>query len=164
MTMTATNQRVSREDLAEQIFEDNEYFEANKYGPHRGGGPYEVLVAEDDDDMRHLVAQALRDEGFRVVEARSGRELLGLIGSRMVKLGGPPLGLIVTDVRMSGATGLEILAGLRERDWSTPVILMTAFGDAKLHAEADRLGALAVFDKPFDVHALRRLLRPWVPR
>lgn len=142
---------------------DDDRGEEDKFGAHRGGHvPAKVLVAEDDDDMRHLVAQALRDEGFRVVEARSGWELLGLIGSAMLERGGNPLDLIITDVRMHGVTGLEVLAGLREHDWSTPVVLMTAFGDPALHAEAGRLGALAVFDKPFDIRALQRLVRPLV--
>jgi FixJ family two-component response regulator len=60
---------------------------------------------------------------------------------------------------MHGVTGLDVLAGLRETDWATPVILLTAFGDAELHAEAHRLGALAVFDKPFDFRDLRKLAR-----
>jgi DNA-binding NtrC family response regulator len=123
--------------------------------------PAEVLVAEDDDDMRRLVVQALRAEGFHVVSASSGWELLKHIGSRMLARDGRPIGLIVTDVRMHGVTGLEILAGLRENDWSTPLILMTAFGDAELHAEAERLGALAVLDKPFELAALRELVRRW---
>lgn len=142
-----------------------EHFAEEKYGAHRGQRtPVEVLVAEDDDDMRRLVVQALCDEGFNVLAARSGSELLEHIGNRMLAREGQPLDLIVTDVRMGGVTGLEVLAGLREHDWSTPVILMTAFGDAELHAEAKRLGVVAVLDKPFDLDALRSLVRPWMRR
>jgi len=125
------------------------------------GSPARVLVAEDDDDMRRLVVRALREEGFDVVDVRSGWELLDYVGLQ-IELhgrGGPPPDLIVSDVRMDGVTGLEVLAGLREASWSTPVILITAFGDAELHAEARRLGALAVFDKPFDLRDLRKLAR-----
>lgn len=124
--------------------------------------PTEVLVAEDDEDMRRLVVNSLCDEGFRVVSASSGWKLLEQIASRIRARDGRPLDLIITDVRMHGVTGLEVLAGLREHDWSTPVVLMTAFGDPALHAEAGRLGALAVFDKPFDIRALQRLVRPLV--
>jgi DNA-binding NtrC family response regulator len=160
--MTTKKSAASREDLAEEIFEENRYFEEQKYGVHRGGGSHEILVAEDDDDMRGLVADALRADGFAVVEARSGTELRNLIWSRM-RGGSRPVGLlIVTDVRMQGATGLELLAELRERDWSTPIVLMTGFGDARVHAEAEKLGALAVFDKPFDIRDLQRLVRPWL--
>lgn len=123
--------------------------------------PTEVLVAEDDEDMRRLVVNSLCDEGFRVVSASSGWKLLEQIASRIRARDGRPLDLIITDVRMPGVTGLEILAGLRENDWATPVILMTAFGDAELHAEAQRLGAVAVLEKPFELDTLRRLVRAW---
>jgi DNA-binding NtrC family response regulator len=63
--------------------------------------------------------------------------------------------LIISDVRMPGVSGLDVLATLRREDWSTPVILMTAFGDLETRAEARRLGAKALFDKPFDVDDLR---------
>lgn len=59
---------------------------------------------------------------------------------------------------MPGKSGLEVLAGLRQSDWSTPVILITAFGDEWTHAEAQRLGATSI-DKPFDLHDLRLLAR-----
>ena len=52
-------------------------------------------------------------------------------------------------------TGLDVVAGLRRAEWITPVIIITAFGDEATHAEAQRLGAAAVFDKPFDVNDLR---------
>jgi FixJ family two-component response regulator len=60
---------------------------------------------------------------------------------------------------MPGLTGLEVLAGLRKRDQSTPVILITAFGDEQTHAEAKRLGATAVIDKPFDTADLLTAVR-----
>ena len=122
--------------------------------------PVHALVAEDDDDMRRLVVGALRAEGLDVVALRNGEELLNYMESRV--LGGrrdPPIGLVISDVRMHGVTGLEILAALRAFGWTTPVILITAFGDAGLHAEARRLGALAVLDKPFDLRDLRRLVQ-----
>jgi DNA-binding NtrC family response regulator len=118
-----------------------------------------VILAEDDDDMRNLVARVLRDEGFEVSAARDGVELLDRIADRLISRNGQGLDLIVTDVRMPGVGGLEVLAGIRQHDWSIPVILMTAFGDADLHAEAARLGALAVVDKPIDLDALRTLVR-----
>lgn len=122
--------------------------------------PARVLLAEDDDDMRGLVASALREEGFEVTGVRSGNELLECVGSMVLSTDGDvPLDLIVSDVRMPGKTGLEVLAGLRRSDWSTPVILITAFGDERTHSEAMRLGAVAALDKPFDIHELRALAR-----
>ena len=71
--------------------------------------------------------------------------------------------LVITDVRMPGPSGVEMLEWLRGVVWSIPVIVITAFGDPVLHAEARRLGALAVLDKPFDVNELLALVRHNAP-
>lgn len=64
---------------------------------------------------------------------------------------------------MPGCGGLEVLARMRRVEWSTPVILITAFGDAETHTEACRLGAARVLDKPFDVDELCLAARAIVP-
>ncbi len=118
--------------------------------------PQRVLLAEDDERMRRLVANALRDDGFDVIEARHGAEFLEWVGFLLLHpRAGRPVDLIITDLRMPFETGVEILVGLGRAASITPVILMTAFGDETTHAEARRLGANAVFDKPFDVNDLR---------
>jgi DNA-binding response OmpR family regulator len=66
--------------------------------------------------------------------------------------------LIVSDLRMPVCSGLDIVKGLREAHWNTPVILMTAFGDDETRARADKLGAL-LFDKPFQMNVLRLVVR-----
>jgi two-component system response regulator (stage 0 sporulation protein F) len=55
---------------------------------------------------------------------------------------------------MPGLTGLEILAALRQAHWPTAVVLMTAYADRETREEASRLGANALFTKPFDVDDL----------
>lgn len=115
-----------------------------------------VLLAEDDARMRRLLAAALRLDGFEVVEAKDGAEFLESIGSLILHpRDGRVVDLVITDVRMPFTTGLDVVAGLRRAEWITPVIIITAFGDEATHAEAQRLGAAAVFDKPFDVNDLR---------
>ena len=115
-----------------------------------------VLLAEDDARMRRLLAAALRLDGFEVVEAKDGAELLEGIGNLILHpRDGRVVDLVITDVRMPFTTGLDVVAGLRRAEWITPVIVITAFGDEATHAEAQRLGAVAVFDKPFDVNELR---------
>ena len=59
---------------------------------------------------------------------------------------------------MPGHSGLEMLAALRREGWTTPVVLITAFGDRWVHDQARQLGAAAVLDKPFDIDALRAVL------
>jgi DNA-binding response OmpR family regulator len=115
-----------------------------------------VIVAEDDYTLRGLIASVLRSEGYETVEARDGVELLARIEEALVSRGERADSfLIVTDVCMPGVSGLDVLAILRCAHATTPVILITAFGDRETYAEARELGASAVFDKPFDVDRLR---------
>jgi DNA-binding response OmpR family regulator len=118
--------------------------------------PARILLAEDDRELRCLLATELRKEGFTVEEAGSGFDLLELLGESTVR--NQTFDLIVTDIRMPGLTGLSLVEGLRNGitpgTSGTPVILITAFGDEETHAEANRLGA-AIFDKPFDLDAFR---------
>ncbi len=115
-----------------------------------------VLLAEDDPAFRRLLASALRADGFDVLEAATGEELGALIASHVLNSEEElPIDLIISDVRMPRASGLEVIVGLRNLDWATPIILMTAFSDDTLHMEARRLGVGAVFDKPFDLEDMR---------
>jgi DNA-binding response OmpR family regulator len=119
-----------------------------------------VLLADDDDEMRRLLADALRLDGHEVVEARDGTGLMSLVGSETFPTAaGRPAGVIVSDVRMPGATGLDVLREVRRRAPMTPMVLITAFGDAEFRAEAHRLGADAVLDKPIDLHHLLEVVR-----
>jgi CheY-like chemotaxis protein len=114
-----------------------------------------VIVAEDETDVRQLVAVALRGIGYEIFEARTGAELLDELGDGLLlgDLGARP-DIIISDVRMPGLTGMEILAGLRQAEWCTPIVLMTAYADAETRELARRLGADAFFEKPFDIDDL----------
>lgn len=115
--------------------------------------PARVLLAEDDPDMRRLLAEELRRDGYEVLEAKDGKEMeLRLKSVRHCPLKAPDV--IIMDVRMPGHSGLEILAALRQAQWTTPVVLITGFPDPSLIASAHALQA-EVFGKPFDIDALR---------
>jgi DNA-binding response OmpR family regulator len=118
-----------------------------------------VLVADDDVEMRHLVAESLRRDDYDVVEESDGGRLLVRVASvySFDRLN-DPFDLIVSDIRMPVCSGLAILKGLREARWTTPVILMTAFGDDETRERAEKLGAL-LFDKPFKMDVLRLVVR-----
>ena len=106
--------------------------------------------------MRHLMASALRKDGYEIIEAKNGDQLFDLLMTQLRRpVATRPVELIISDLRMPGLTGLEVLAQLRESDWATPFILITAFGGAEVHDRALREGAAAVFDKPFDMDDLR---------
>lgn len=106
--------------------------------------------------MRALLVAALHRDHYDVVEVRDGWELLEyLTVKRLRREGDCNVDLVISDLRMPGFSGLNVLAGLRCADEFIPFILITAFGDPSTHREAHRLGAAAVFDKPFDLDALR---------
>jgi CheY-like chemotaxis protein len=115
--------------------------------------PPRVLVAEDDPEMRRLVVEALQRDGFDVIEACDGGRLLVRITSAYAHPEAQ-VDLIISDIRMPICTGLQILKGLRDARWTTPVILMTAFSDEGVRANANALDAV-LFDKPFAIDDLR---------
>jgi DNA-binding response OmpR family regulator len=113
-----------------------------------------VLVADDDEDMRALVASVLRADGYVVVEASDGAELL----SRLEAAFGDPAArpdVVLTDIMMPKLSGLGVLGALRKAQVDFPVLLMTALEDDEVHVVARRLGALGVLCKPFDMDDLR---------
>jgi len=122
-----------------------------------------ILVADDDDEMRSLLSALFRSDGFTVSEAKDGQELLSMLTAKTAPDGTPIApDLVVTDVQMPGATGIRVLSHVRRAHPTVPVILITAFGSAELHAQAKRLGAATVLDKPFDVAELRKLVQRYL--
>lgn len=116
--------------------------------------PPHVLVAEDDDDLRALLTQAFRRRGYETTECVDGPDLVSKLGTDVL-FGSPArLDLVVSDIRMPGATALEILETMRECEGVPPVILITAFPSEQTQAGARRLGVAAVLDKPFEIEAL----------
>jgi len=110
-----------------------------------------VLIAEDHDEFRRLLAESFRSQGYLVTECRHGMELIGQLRCLESSPTANEFDLIISDIRMPGVTGLSVLAGLREFKNVPPVILITAYGDDQTHAEAERLGAAAMIDKPFEI-------------
>lgn len=119
-----------------------------------------VLVAEDSEDTRAVVAAILRDDGFDVVEARSGTELLNRLG-----VGDAPpapeeaIDLVISDVRMPTLNGIEALARVRQADLSVPFILMSAYGGRGAQQRARELRAVMFLKKPFSLFELRDAVR-----
>jgi DNA-binding response OmpR family regulator len=113
-----------------------------------------VLLAEDDDEMRALLAAALRKDGYEVTACGNGINLLGHISAGLHGRRSGSYDLVVSDIRMPGLTALEVFEDLRGHSTPPPLILITAFGDERTHAQAGRLGARAVLDKPFQIDRL----------
>lgn len=125
--------------------------------------PATVLLAEDDDELRRLIGGKLRRLGYVVIEARDGDRLRALVRALLQSDHSDPPELVITDVRMPGMSGLEVLRALREHDWYTPVILMTGFGSPSVESAASELGATVVLAKPVPIDELERRVLELVP-
>lgn len=110
-----------------------------------------VLIVEDDSEMRSLLRDELWGEGYQLKEARDGEEAL-----RVVQDSTPDL--ILSDLKMPGG-GVEYVSRLRRSAPNCPLVLMTAFGDAKLRADVLESGATAYFDKPVHVSELKATIK-----
>ena len=120
-------------------------------------GPF-VMIAEDDAELRSLLADTLVEDGCVVRTAADGRELLAMLSA--VSRGELRMpSLIVMDVRMPRCSGMDVLTALRLAEWEVPVVIITGFGDGELHATAGTLGATIVLDKPFELDTLRGVVR-----
>jgi DNA-binding response OmpR family regulator len=116
-----------------------------------------ILVAEDDDEMRSLLASCLSKDGHEVVQAADGEELVDIVTRSLQNA--LPIDLVISDVRMPGLNGFEAVEWLRALGCRAPVILITAFGDRRTHLDGVRLGVVRVLDKPFELDELRTLAR-----
>ncbi len=109
------------------------------------------MIAEDDVEMRKLIKRALEHQGYAVTECGDGYELFARLLALVETGQGLEQDLIISDIRMPGWTGIELLEEFNKKTGCPPVVLITAFGDQKIHDEAKRLGVAAVFDKPFEI-------------
>ncbi len=122
-----------------------------------------VLVADDDDELRALVVETLRSDGYVVVEARDGEEVLSLLAETLGDPAARP-DVLVVDVRMPRLSGFGVLEELRRARVRLPVVMMTGFAPESVEIVARRLGAAGVLRKPFDVDDLRTAVMNAKPR
>ncbi|MCA8974087.1 MAG: response regulator [Planctomycetes bacterium] len=124
-----------------------------------------ILLAEDNGEMRQLLAGQLRLAGYEVVECRDGEQLVERLASTFLPTRNRHgFDLVVSDIRMPGFSGLEVLDGLHDCEDFPPMILITAFGDQATHARARLLGAAATLDKPFRIPELLAIVQRQIER
>jgi len=111
-------------------------------------GATRVLVAEDDRVARDLLCEILRGEGYQVEAVDDG-------AGAVERAQEDRYDLVVSDVRMERSGGLDVLAAFTSKATSTPVILITAFGDVAGAMEAIQRGAYDYVSKPFNIEELR---------
>ena len=111
-----------------------------------------VMVVDDESSIRSAVEQWLSLSGFDVQLFSRADECLAQLPKHFA-------GVILSDVRMPGMSGLELLAEVQQRDAELPVILLTGHGDVPMAVDAMRDGAYDFLEKPFSPEALLGSLR-----
>ncbi len=111
-----------------------------------------ILIVDDEQSMREVLAILLKKEGFEVLTAGSRAEAASALARNAVDM-------VLTDVRLPDGDGIEILRHVKAAAPETVVIVMTGYGTAADAVAARKLGALAYLFKPFDVDEVRIVIR-----
>lgn len=110
-----------------------------------------ILIVEDDEEMRALLEDFFLEEGFETDSVSNGSEAFR-------KLVHESFILVLTDVRMPGLTGLDILPGIRKLQPEIPIVVITAFGSEEIREKAFVRGATAYLEKPIQFYRLREII------
>jgi DNA-binding response OmpR family regulator len=110
-----------------------------------------VLIIEDDQEMRSLLKYFFSEEGFETDSVSNGFDALGILIKK-------PFDLVITDIRMPGLTGLDILPRIKKIQPEVAIIVITAFGTEEVRRRAFERGANAYLEKPIHFQELRGLI------
>lgn len=115
-------------------------------------GSCRILVVDDDEGMRENLAELFEALGYGVLTAATAPEALALLAHADVDL-------VITDYRMPGFTGIELIDAVRRTHPRVLAVLMTAFGDDCTEDESLRRGAAGYISKPFEADAMASLVQ-----
>jgi DNA-binding NtrC family response regulator len=109
--------------------------------------PTRILVVDDDENLRWVLKTQLEEFGYTVSEAPDGEQALAIIAKE-------PPALVLTDLKMPGLSGLELLTKIRSDYPEVPAVIITAFGTIQSAVQAMRVGAYDYLTKPIDYEEL----------
>lgn len=121
------------------------------------GAKAKILVVEDERSMREVLTVLLDEEGYDVVSACDGTEGIKHIDNDIYDV-------IITDIKMPGVDGFEVLKRATTVSPDTAVVIITAFGTTESAIEAMKLGALDYVQKPFKVDEIRLIVKNAIDR
>jgi DNA-binding NtrC family response regulator len=110
-----------------------------------------ILLVEDRESLRRMLERALTGEGYEVVAAADGEAAMARLGERTFDL-------VLTDLKLPAASGLEVLAASRTTHPELPVVVLTGYGTVRSAVEAMRLGAADFLEKPVEIDDLFALV------
>lgn len=119
--------------------------------------PERILVVDDELNYRKLLEKVLEKEGYRVVSVRSGNEAVRILEKQ-------EFNFVLTDVRMPGMDGLELMRWIKGNGIESPIIIMSAYGNKEMAIKAVKEGAYDFIYKPFDVDEFVFFLQKTVER
>lgn len=111
-----------------------------------------ILIVDDERDMRHSISQWLTLSGYEAEAIASAEAALALITADFP-------GIVISDIKMPGMDGVQLLRKIRQVDPNLPVILITGHGDVPLAVEAMRAGAYDFVEKPFQPSGLSKVVK-----
>jgi DNA-binding response OmpR family regulator len=120
-------------------------------GTIRNPGRCNLLIVDDDPEMRSLLSEELEEEGYKVTVAKNGLDVLSDIPFTAYDL-------IITDWKLPLRDGIQILKSVREIHPDIPVILITAFGDSKIRKKVEKAGGVYL-QKPFSMEAFKEMVQ-----
>ncbi len=112
--------------------------------------PKRVLIADDEINIRRVLEAILKRDGYEVVTAANGAEAL----ARMSR----GIHTVITDLKMPGVDGMQLLRSLSADHPDVPVVMITAHGSVESAVEAVKLGAFDYVEKPFDQEQIRQVV------
>lgn len=122
--------------------------------PARGVTPVvrRILVVDDEAGIRDLCARVLKRNGFDVTLASSGEEAVKYLKTA-------PYDIVISDIRMPGISGIDVLTAAKALYPEIAVILITGFGASEVAERASQAGVYRILNKPFDTLELLGMVR-----
>ena len=106
-----------------------------------------LLIIDDESELREVLVDLLVEHASEIKQASNGLEGIDLLKSNTFDA-------VLSDEKMPKKSGLEVLKWMRENDIHIPFVIHTGYGQKEMVLEAQRLGAYAFIDKPWDENAL----------
>lgn len=110
-----------------------------------------ILVVEDEDDIRDVIACRLQSAGAHVATAGNGEEALEAVSQNRYDL-------VLTDLRMPKMGGLDLIVALRRAEPQTPIVVVTGYGNYETFIDVMNLGAKAYVPKPFSMNQIAEVV------
>lgn len=113
-----------------------------------------ILIVDDQTNIRALLSVVLTSEGYVTFQASSGEAALEIVEKERPDI-------LITDLKMPGMDGLELVKQCRLIRPHMILFMMTAYGELDIIAEARRSGVVEYFPKPFDIDEVRQKIKPY---